>query len=535
MKKIFTVILIVPISTNAICQVPENFNFLNHARIGKQISTLNIFDSKLIASHSTGIDIISGNYELIRKSHDQAEKTKLIVPNDSTLYHASWDNRGSDFGINNLTAFASKGGRIDRNESISNFQNIRDVHDITFDSTGGWWCSIEEEGILLQVNEGQILKEISINTWEADLFTSCNRDIYTIDGKRIMHFDGLKCNSRADLPEINDITFLDDYNFLLTNNKLLKYDCALENIIQEWNFSFDTLSFAEIDIIETNVYVFTLFDDLYTVTKIDSASESIEIYSDSIDENDSIQGFKMLSDSTHIIYGEHQFDLYKHNFFKSINHNYLVTYPTVDVTLDQLLINILSDTIFESGYPDSLTQAYEFKGSAIINNNDSETVYALNIFTTPYNSLFDILGEFPFGRRISNEIPSNSNMDVSIWLQERAPKTNIDSMRISIPGANYRFLKNRYQTLPVDFTSSTVELDYQKIILEPNPAINYIQFDYLNKSTIHIINSYGQTINKFESDSTMNRIDVSKYRPGSYYLIAIDNKGRRKIGKFIKL
>lgn len=531
MKQIFKLLLLFSFTTNVYAQFPEDFNFLNHDRIGTEIFNVGIFNDQLIANYSFGIDLMDPTYELIRKFHDPANKTKLIIPNDSTLYHASWDNRGSDFGINNLTTFIARDS-INPRESISNFQNISDVHDVTFDSTGGWWCLIEDSGTLLQVKDKQILNEASIGILEAELFTSCNYDIFLVENRRVFQFDGTRVNVRRDLPLINDILYLNDFNYILTDDKLIKYDCTLQNILFEWSVLKDSLTFTEIEIIDSTIYYFSANENSYTITKIDESSTIIDNFTESIEENETIQGFKMLTDSTHVIYGTHKFDLFSHNFYRVIDQLNKSTYPTVDISIDQLLVQIVADTIFE--VKDSLIKSFEFGGQLEVKNNDANSIYAMNIYSNRYNSFFTVLTQTAKNRRLQEEIPPNSERNLSVWNIERASKTDFANMQISVPGANYRFLTNKYQTVSIDFTSSTTEQVVQEILLHPNPTTNYIEFDNSKEYSTIVLDSNGKIVGKIESKNDIIRLDVSSYSIGIYYLLSKDRKGNIKLGKFIK-
>ena len=519
-------------------QIPENFDFLNHARESVDIIDVIKKDDYLIVAHEFGVDFVNGDYSIDSEWTGCAENYKFIHENDSTYHYVNWFYNCSD-GIYDGVEFTTfRGSEISTDyysgSPVGN--TVWKAHDMTYDTVGGWWCFTDDGWNLLHLNEGEITDTINLYTFRPRIFTTCSGAIYVSESGDFLHFSGDTLEYYNDLPRNQDFYQDGDFNYLLGSDRLYKYDCDLKNRLREWMLpvgvsSFDQISFGEDD----KVYVSSISNNGYTLYGIDSLSTTLFRYEGSISIDESISGIVVTSDSTHLVYGRHHFELIDHNFYRNIHTTKTLDYPRVDAELSNFILEFEKrDSVYDF-FLDSTLFVYGVDPSFQVSNLSNETINNLNIFSGEIRRPYETW--VPIGRIRRNLdsalVPFESRRDTIENLNMYF--FDIEELQVELTGANFKFLENGSSLVRPELSSSVSELTHAyRIQVYPNPAKDHIQMKLDDESTVMIVDMHGRILIDLSLTAGPNAIDIDLLGDGIYYVVVRNQNKGIGLGRFIK-
>ena len=524
---------------NISAQVPDNFEFLNHRRINTETTDLTSFNDKLIAAGTFGVDLIEFDNRISFTGGNKSGNYKLIGENDTTIHYVSWVYFGSDFIDNSLGTLTIVQDSLNFNNYLGFVNDNIDVEDITYDSIGGWWCIVKRGTELVNINNLEVQDEVEIQSLAPQqIFTSCNYDIFIMDIDGVKYFDGSDLSEAYDhLPRTERMLQYNGFNYLLYSNKLYQYDCDLQTQLHEWTLPFEVSSFNQVTFLEDKKLALNLFaNENYTVRIIDANSDLVSQYDGQLVPEESITGIHITSDSSHIVYGNHQFELTSQPFYRNVLTTREQVYPTVDVTLSEFKILYEKSELELDVFGDSIIQTYKFDLDVLVDNLDQETIYALNIYSSEYYATdFYFVPIRRFFFNLQNDIASFQELVFSTQ-NNKTILDDIINMKMELTGANYKFLKNGPVVLTPDLLTKNYNIDFfEGITIYPNPTTHFINVNNEEIISWKVLDAKGSLVLSMHEGTTSNKVDVSSLMTGEYFLLALTGNDEMKVAKFIKL
>lgn len=535
MKNLLVIILTVTIAWRIDCQVPSNFRFLNHAQKAKEIYDIKILKDQLISVSNNGLNRINYNYQIDRLKSDVL-KYKYYAPNDSSLYYATWLFDGGDHIYEDLEIFSEVNGEV-RREDYGSFL-VENIHDITYDSLGGWWCLVDEGESIFYLKDNEILSEQRIFQNGSEIYTSCNGDIYILYSNLLQYFNGEQVERILDLPQISSLLNHEGFNYILSENKLYKYGCNFEEQIHEWSLPNQVGSFRQINIGDDNeITISSNTEKDYELITIDEDSRQINSIEGNVGDTEIINGIKKIDETTHLIYGYDQFELGNHNFYRLENSEIRIDYPAVDLEIDEFVINYTTDSVRYYSRVDSLVQTYMFDLSVKATNFGEENIYAFNIYSNRFFLFYPtIIGTTELQYNLRDQILHQEIENISIRFNQVHTFDTIEDIRIAAVGANFKYLQSPIRALQADLVTNTKNIIIKELKLFPNPATTLVNVEIESNSVIRILDTTGKLIDKQQyTKQGTQEIDVNQLNPGTYIILVHGGKSQISLGKFIKL
>ncbi len=527
--------------SNISAQVPSNFNFLNHANRNVEVTEVLCLDDEVVGVHNRGLDFVKYDYDLEKFWNASAEGYKFIYENDSTYHHASWVHQSGDAISNTLIINSYRDTELLSEEynGVSNFNSqLNQFIDVTYDTTGGWWCITDFGTKLLFLKDNEVVRTIDNGATYPDLFTSCSGDIYILSLGYFLYFDGQDLDYVFELPETTEVFQYEGYNYLLSRDKLYKYDCEMKIKLHEWSLPINVNSFEQINIGDHgNIYINKLNSNSYKIYSIDSLSQITYEYEGIEKEDESIKGIEVSSDSTHLIFGHHQFQLDNQTFYRSINTQQEIDYPTIDVQIADFLLEYSDAGITYDYFSGDSVMIQRTKPKLNITNLSSESIYAIDVFSNSYR-VFDVsyVHEDYIRAKVDSTLaPFESRKADNLFLYTTTLE-ELENIRVELTGANYKFLDNGSQVLAPNLLLSSIEsTEIEPFKIYPNPVTDYIKVSLTLDDQVSIFSSDGKLCSQYNVASTSDRIEVSALEPGMYFIILRNKNKPARIAKFVKL
>ena len=520
-------------------QVQENLNFLDHHSVNSMADDIIVFDDYLLAADHRGYDKISFDYKLNAYNKGVAMDYKFYKIDDSTVCYASWFFDCGDCTINELrtTIILNDTTIHDNYIGIGAGDHVKDTYDITHDSTGGWWCLTNYGYNLLHLKQEQILDTFELNlAYPRQIYTSCNGDIYIIDNNYIRYFDGEELLFDFDLPLAKELHYQNGYNYIFGYDKLYKYSCDLSTLLKEWTLPQGVSSIKDITIYnDDRIHISVIGISGYAIANIDSSSNITYVHNATNQINESISGVKTLSDTTHLIFGQHEFSLNSYPFYRTIDVTKELDYPKIDVSISNFNITYDNGFPLEAELQDTIVQSYHISPSVTIENNSDKPIYSLNLHSSIFNTYdfwvpFTILWyQLPF------EIAPYDLNEIGFF-GNRTTLEEAQNLSLELVGANYKFLSQDNVVLQADLTSSLSDpLDIESFNIAPNPSSDRIKVEYNLNDQVYILNTNGEVVIKVNTSIVNHMVNVSALNSGTYFVVVRSNQGNTKVSKFIKM
>jgi len=492
-----TLLLVIIALAEITSQIPDNFQFLDLNDSNNLPEIFRVTDSDIIYSHIYGINGANEDYVNERKvsiaSHFYLS-SKLVEVNDSTFHIALWDLVELDIPRPGYALYSRKGKEEKIDEKY--FGGIGTYKEIHPDLQGGVYA-ISSENELIHILEDGTSDTISMLSSSTGLYTDC------IDELRFRDTDSsFKYRS------------YDEFNYECPDGfNLEKYSCDGSQFIHKWTLPDSLYDFSQIQFLQDNcLYMDVINDDHnYEIHKIDSASNAEVLHFDVLDPNESVLGVHVMSDSTHILFGEHQFKYSEHTFFRTVNSLHQTEYELADIEIDAY-------TVTQKG------EELDFKLS--VYNPTLDTI-------TNVPAYFENLDNASWAKRlsffISDIIYPGSTASDSFKLRPHDMESfiqSVNNIELEIPGADNKFLKSgpRYVSPDIITNTSTVQVNEQ-ISLFPNPTNSIINIQ--GSSKINFIRIYYHSGKEMYSESLNGdmKIDIIDFPAGLYNcLVYSDNE-----------
>ena len=514
-------------------QIPENFEFLAHDAKHNEISQLIVREDHIIFSTNNGFHRASYNYDIENfYARQDFAQSKLIDENDSTYYFFTYDRSDHDIvGIPGFTVMTNQSGE-DAFSVIGERENIH-IQDVIVDSIGGYWClrsTVNSNSVstgILHFENDTLSTVIDHLFQRPKLYKNSRGDIYVFDSSSsINHITGNEFEYDSIYEFADDIKLWGDNNLIIDGNQAILTTPDFKQRLDTWDLPFRPISFENVTInLDSSLYLVNLQLDSYEIFHVDKSSNSQLLYAGQTEDNETIKGVKTLSDSTHLVYGQHQFEIVNNTFFRMIHHHKDLVYERTDV--DLLSVNLFPTDTIDFGY-------FEISGEASIEyqNNDNEVITHLNAISTSIDDPYSFLN-FP----ISTEIqPGTSLVDIHDFRflsRELDFSPGFLDTKFEISGANFRFNKSTQKVASVDLVSAVKEAPkLVEVPLYPNPTLDVIHWQQPDIVKSEIYNGQGQRI--LINENIGSHQDVSSLESGTYLLILTTTAGRSYSGVFVK-
>ncbi len=524
-------LIIVPIFIQG--QIPENFEFLAHDAKHNEISQIIVRDDHIIFSTNNGIHRATYNYGIDNfYARQDFARSKLIEENDSTFYFFTYERSDHDIvGIPGFTVVTNQSGE-DSFSAIGERENIH-IEDVIVDSIGGYWClrsTLNGNSIstgILHFENDTLSTVIDHLFLRPKLYKNSRGDIYVFDSSSsINHITGNEFEYDSIYESADDIQLWGQNNLIIERNQAILTTPDFKQRLNTWDLPFNPLSFENVTINQdSSLYLVNLQLDSYEIFHVDKSSNAQLIFSSQIEDNETIRGIKTLSDSTHLIYGQHQFEIVNNTFFRMIHHHKELDYERRDV--DLLSVNLLPIDTIDFGY-------FEISGEASIEyqNNDNEAITHLNAISTSIDVPYSFLN-FP----ISTEIQPQSSLIDILNFRFLSRELNFSpgflDTKFEISGANFRFNNSTQKVATIDLVSSVIEAPkLVQVSLYPNPTPDVIHWQQPDIIKTEIYNAQGKRI--LINETSGSHQDVSSLESGTYLLILTTKEDRSYSGIFAK-
>jgi len=535
MSKCISIVFIcfsVLISFGLSSQIPVDFRFLNHDKINDEVGSTFILESKMFSSHSRGVDQINFDYTLNDFTiYGEAEEYEFIKENDSTYHYMAL--RVSDHDLLNLGPKAiSIYGDNHISKSFKSIESryIAEVFDMTYDSLQGWWALSNYNRGLIYLKDHDILDTFHLNSFYDKIYTNPANDIYLVNSGSISHFDGQEVHQAISIPFLRDVMHSGGYNFVLAGSSILKYDSNFDNLISTWNVPFIVESLKQLHVLnQDQIYLLRKTSEL-NIYKLEN-DLNFE-FLNNITTQAAIDKVLMLSDSSYVVYGQHQFELSSQTFYRHEIIDQNIEYPTVDIDLSSFTIDYeLTDTIHDF-INDTLIVGHFINPKIEIHNKNLFDLNHAKVFT---NRVFHANSFIPFINlrfNLVQPVLSFSYKEIA-GNQIVTFYEDLVNIKAELTGGNYKFKKNGAQTVYPDLITSVTGIQIGEVKLFPNPASDKIAVDNSKLESIVIFNTQGKVV--FEANGFYKEsIDVSSFIPGAYFILGFDFSGNPHINKFIK-
>ena len=527
--------------SNAAAQIPDNFNFLNHSIRNFEnsaVTQIKLVNNKLIAVHNSGLDLVSYDYRISREEQPLAEGYKFICENDSTYHYTSWVHTYGDAIAQSLITSTTVNDESVQHTYDFIFNNDVSGFDITHDTTGGYWCISGFGRDLLYLKDGEVRDAVAINQFLNKLYTSCSGDIYLIKSGELQYFDGQELVYIFDLPRFDHAYQYNGYNYLLDSDRLYKYDCEMNTQLKEWTLPITVGSFNQIDIgIDDMIHIHQINSPSYFLYSIDSTSQITSEYFGTVDDDEVIGGVAATTDSTHMVFGEHQFVLSSQTFYRNYNINEQLDYPTVDLQISDFNIEYFDAGIRFDYITGDSVDIQQSNSELTINNLTSDSIYALDVFSNLYRDYITAFRPEEFIRSgIDSVLAPLESRNADRFFINPTTLEELENIRVELTGANYKFLENGSQVLMPNLLISSIEsTELEPFKIYPNPVTDHIIFSLDKDDRVSILSAEGKLYSSYNVASKIDRIDVSALMPGLYYIVLQNKNKSPRIGKFIKL
>ena len=322
-------------------QIPENFEFLAHDAKHNEISQLIVRDDHIIFSTNNGFHRASYNYDIENfYARQDFAQSKLIDENDSTYYFFTYDRSDHDIvGIPGFTVMTNQSGE-DAFSVIGDRENIH-IQDVIVDSIGGYWClrsTVNSNSVstgILHFENDTLSTVIDHLFQRPKLYKNSRGDIYVFDSSSsINHITGNEFEYDSIYEFADDIKLWGDNNLIIDGNQAILTTPDFKQRLDTWDLPFRPISFENVTINQdSSLYLVNLQLDSYEIFHVDKSSNSQLLYAGQTEDNETIKGVKTLSDSTHLVYGQHQFEIVNNTFFRMIHHHKELVYERTDVDL----------------------------------------------------------------------------------------------------------------------------------------------------------------------------------------------------------
>jgi len=515
-----------------LAQAPNNFQFLDHSRVETTVMDVIVQDDEIIYSSSGGIHKAKYDYELERLEYKDFNKSKLITTSDSSFILYQWGISLNDFGY---TGFV----QLEQNGEIENYSQIEteyfpDLIDITPDSTGGWWCLTGDDFFSDKIyhfnGDGSIDTSFkSPESFRNKIYTNVLGEIFlygsfVIGDDNLAHLNDYEqlSISTIDSRSIYDIRIWQGNNAVLTEDKLLITDPAFDTILYTWNLPETIENFNHVEINhDSTLYQKSFSENNYQISKISKSSQQLFTINRTVEEDEIVIGIKMLSDTTHIVYGQRQLEICDNLFFRNVATSEPIEYPVSDVAI----------AYFKLNKNNLVTSTFSGTAELSLFNNASEVIYNSAAYSTEYIvNMIDDIGP------LNLSIPIN-NLEAQTQQEFTKPinaslSNDFEIFAMEVPGANYKFNISANKYRPVDSVLSTLEnKEPEYIDLYPNPASDVL-FLPAGITKFLIYNSSGQLVRQ-SLGHPGKKVDVTELPAGFYHVVFVDEKNNRFVSQVV--
>lgn len=300
---------------------------------------------------------------------------------------------------------------------------------------------------------------------------------------------------------------------------------SIYTILHTWNLSDQKDSFREVQINnDSTFFLVSISENNYELSKFSKNSDLLFSYSDAINQDESLSGINVLSDTTYIIYGQKLGEMSDNLFFRNKSTVNSIQHPTSDLDITNFAIK-----------QNSSSTPLVFEGTIGVNliNHESLPIYNSTAYTNFYMPADNFLGTTTISILSIEGLDSLEEGEFTQSL--RASISNdFENFIIEIPGANYKFnvAENSYRG--VDFLLATAEKnDLLPKDLFPNPSSDFVHIPS-ETSKVLIYDSNAKLICKESNLKNNRKVDISSLSIGLYYFILMDNQDNMQVGKVIK-
>jgi hypothetical protein len=542
MKQIIKAIFITLVTAFSLgAQVPDNFEYLAHTYKENIISDVILEEDHLVFSSSQGLhkanynysyeDLISGNSFTTFKKH------KLVKVSDSTYHFFFWGIEEADIPVLTGFEFYSFDRGVELYDRVGAF-DLDYINEVTHDSIGGFWClgakspTLNTTNTILHYGDQGLDSKIDFSFFDGKLFTNSVGDIFVYD-PYISHFNGIEfMYSDTIIEKANDIVIWGENNLILDGSKIHLTTTDFMRRLHSWDLP---VTINNLDNIKMNsdssLYVVDLQSDQYNIYHIDAESSDSLLYTGYRIDSELLTGIKVLSDSTHLLFGQHLFEVTNNTFFRNIHHTTPLEYQKSNVDIQGFGI-IPVDTI-EFPIP-------VIEGEVVLDyqNNEDETIENLNAISTYYNNHNFLSSRRNLNIPLSSELVSQALIQdsgvIRYSTEDLSGNTqDITDIKIEIPGANYRFNTSLNRIRTLDFISRiNDDLEENRIAnLYPNPVSNYFDIKHSGYNRITILDNQGKLVRNQKLLGNQSRIWVSSLSTGVYYGVLSGEKIREQTVK----
>jgi len=348
------------------------------------------------------------------------------------------------------------------------------------------------------------------------------RDIYTYDLHTLYSFseDSLTILNEFD-QQILDIENSEEFNDVLLNGLLERWTIDFSQKIVSWPISEEITSFNQLDVDFMTLTGLIRDENQFTIYEYDVFGNEDFIFQDEY-ENQSVIGFHPVTESKILLVGTDSIPEvgFHSNFFRNIDFNNEIEYQSRDVSIDSLILyQFDKEEEFQyvnSSTGDSIFLTYYYTDLKMSLSNQSDTIISLLDCKSGLFSEWFFSYILDYSYKDLQLMPGESLFIADTLRQIEA----VQDLHFAVPGADFRFNNHPNKIAFPDFSA-----DFEDVALDigvnlfPNPTTEtlHVEIDAQLES-IEVYNSIGELMIFKSSGSNLSLIDVSRLKPGSYFV-----------------
>jgi len=373
-----------------------------------------------------------------------------------------------------------------------------------------------------------------------DFHQNSQKEIFAYDQFSLYSFseDSLSIIHEFD-QEILDIENNEEFNDILFEGVVERWNLDFSQLINRLNVSTGIKNFYQLEVDSSSVRELVQNENKFFFIKRNNFGPDQILYENEY-EDQAIVGFHPSSESKMLLIGSDSIPEigYYTNFFRNIDFENEVEYQSRDVSIDSLVL-----------YQFASEKQFQY-----INYSTGDSVF-LTFYYTDLNLSLSNQSAFPISELdcksgVLNELWFYFPQDYffndaqlmpgeSLVIKDTLQRiSQLQEWTYAVPGADFRFNHhpNRigYPDFSADFEEVSLDINLK---LFPNPASESLRIEIDKQvKSLEIFNSSGQLVIYKSAGANLNLVDVSRLRPGNYFLrLSIDGEKDYATQQFVKI
>ena len=390
-------------------------------------------------------------------------------------------------------------------------------------------CRLNPDGVIDTLFEENFYGEFHQND---------DREIFAYREKELYKFSETGYDLMLEFEKtIVDIENQGDFNDILFDGSLERWTADFSQKLLEWNLPAEITNFYQLEVDSFMVHALTTDANKFAIQAFESNELGPLIYENEY-EDQGIKAFHDLEDSKFLLIGNDTLiDInYSAMFFRNVDVNQEIEYQSRPISIDSheifqyakedlfQYVNADGDSMFQTYYSAEMSLTFSNQSDTIVNEVDLKSKSLYDFFF--YNGIDYYLDDLQL-------MPGESYTVQDTIIRTVSP----DNFIVGIPGADFRFNHHANKIAYPDFTADFDDVSFDiNLKLFPNPTTDILNIALDSEiNSLEIFNSQGQLVLYKSFGSNLNRVDVSRFEAGSYFVrLRVKGEDGFAVHQFVK-